>query len=47
MLPLMNRKLFKIYLKLIAKLTKWLDALNYVTKCYLLKYLWKYSKLLT
>jgi len=32
MLPLMDRSLFKVYLKILNKPTKGLDAINYVTK---------------
>jgi len=32
MLPLMNRSLFKIYLKILKKPTKGLDTINYITK---------------
>lgn len=39
MLPLMNRRLFKIYLKILKRPTKGLDALNYVTRKMVLDYL--------
>jgi len=39
MLPLMNRSLFKIYLKILRRPTYGLDTLNYVTKRLVLKYL--------
>ena len=32
MLPLMNRNLFKIYLKLLKKPTVGLDTINYISK---------------
>jgi ubiquinone/menaquinone biosynthesis C-methylase UbiE len=39
MLPLMNQRLFKLYLKFLRKPVAGLDTLNYVTKPVLLKYL--------
>ena len=39
MLPLMNRSLFKIYLKLFSKPSKGLEAINYVTKKKILRLL--------
>lgn len=39
MLPLMNRRLFKIYLKILQRPTKGLDTINYITKKKIFDYL--------